>query len=152
MFSNYDYRRGKGNRQSRLGPRMQISTLENKKAANTPNTLALKKLKKSLKAIGLPEFEVQKYYNIMQDAEQLRFMNMPILAQVFKYRYDNNNNDDAIDANFTADNMKPYIDYLIPPADINDNIIRMRFLATMFRYNRYVIFVMANAPVSPPTE
>jgi len=153
-FTNVrEYRRGKGNRQTRLGPRGNMDTLTRRggdKNAQTPDDIAIKRLAKLLDKPGLSPKERWAYAGLMKQAEQIRFMNMSVLAEVLFYLH-NAGNKIAIE-NFNYAAIIPYINRLLPHREVIEggiktkeitedemNIMRLRMAATFLRYIHYVL-------------
>lgn len=83
-FTNVgEWRKGKG-RKSRMGPRIPISRIDTEEM-RTPNGIALKKLENKLSKRNLERATITHFINIMRHAEQLRFMNMDVLAEVILF-------------------------------------------------------------------
>lgn len=152
-FTNVgEFRRGKGQRTIRTGPRMRIGSITQPgsgKVIQSPDQIALRKLIKLLDKPGLTKEDRYQSYKKVEGAEQLRFMNMAVLAQVLYYmtRVGYNVNHDTF--NYQA--ILPYIDELIPKRDVMEGgiktreisdtereIMRLRMAATFIRY---IIFV-----------
>jgi hypothetical protein len=157
-FTNVgEFRVGKGNRQTRFGPRVRIGTLTHQGTENvnqSPNAIARKKLDTYLRNKGMGINHRDYYIGIMSDAEQLRFMNMPVLGEVFLYIQ----NLGGIENNYTNIQLinhnafMPYVDHLLPQREITENgtrareiptgdlnIMRLRMDATFARYIRYIL-------------
>ena len=154
IFTNageFQYRRGKGNRQTRLGPR--TATEGPRRAgvrAQTPDQIALNKLMKLLEKPGLPRNDRYDYVNMLSNAEQIRFMNMPVVAQVLLFMRSVGNVIDETTLNYQG--ILPYINSLLPrtepsrdgtrakelPADEIERM-RLRLAATFFRYIKYIL-------------
>lgn len=159
IFTNAgEFRRGKGNRKGRLGPRVQIETVAREtggKQAVTPDEIALKKLLRLLDKPGLSKKDRYSYVDLMRRAEQIRFMNMGVLAEVLLYMHNVGNI--VTETNFSYQAILPYIDRLLPKKEINEagtgkeiaeedlQIMRLRMAATFLRYIRYVSFLRQQA-------
>lgn len=139
-----DNRRGKGIGKSRYGPRVDITRLNkesSKKTIRTPNEIALNKLLDILKVLNIPEESRDKYAAIVKDSDQLRFMNMPVLAHVLLYLASIEFN--VTPENYNEDKLRPFVDKLL--YDVKDvatdekEIMKLRMYATFFRYSEYVM-------------
>lgn len=158
IFTNageFQYRRGKGNRQTRLGPRMATEGPRRASGrAQTPDQIALNKLMKLLDKPNVPRNERYSYVNMLGNAEQIRFMNMPVVAQVLLYMRDVGN---VINSKtFTYQAILPYINVLLPRTEtMADGTqtkkisaeemerMRLRMAATFFRYIKYILNLQA---------
>lgn len=153
VFTNIeDLRRGKGNRKTRLGPRIRSDIVSRRggiKQTQTPDDIAIKKLAKLLDKPGLSKNDRFAYTGLMSNAEQIRFMNMPVLAEVFHYMNDVGN--DVTNVNFNYNAIRGYIDNLLPRREVMEGgvktkeipeeeleIMRLRMAATFLRYIHYV--------------
>lgn len=160
VFTNVgDFRRGKGNRKTRLGPRINVDITGKRggeKAVQTPDDIASKKLIKLLDKPGLTQRDRYNYAALMKQAEQIRFMNMPVLAEVLLFMHNVGNI--VTEANFSYNAIRPYIDRLLPrremkeggvrPKEIPEDeleIMRLRLAATFLRYIRYVSLLREQA-------
>lgn len=146
-----EFSRGKGTRKTRHGPAMRIGRKHG--GPLTPNEIAVNRLRNFLKVPELPPSKRRDYENIMLKAEQIRFMNMQVLAQVLLYL--NSRGDDPSDFSYQA--ILPYIDRLLPHKEIIEEthkmktipaeeleIYRLRMAATFLRYMRYVLLLLEN--------
>ncbi len=144
-----EFRRGKGTRTIRTGPPMRFNRGRGINEANTPNAIAIKKLSTLLKNTAIPTKKRIKYENDVREAEQLRFMNMGVLAQVFILM--NRKGDILEDTDLEYNEIAPYIETLLPHREFIEethrnriisseelNIMRLRLAATFVRYVRYV--------------
>ncbi|CAH6418992.1 Hypothetical protein HVR_LOCUS178 [uncultured virus] len=153
VFTNVgEFRRGKGNRKTRLGPRIRTDVnakTTGEKQNQTPDDIAIKKLGKLLDKPGLTQKDRFDYTALMIRAEQIRFMNMPVLAQVLLYMHNVGNEVTA--ENFSYGAIRPYIDSLLPRREVIEGgiktkeipeeeleIMRLRMAATFLRYIHYV--------------
>lgn len=153
VFTNVgEFRRGKGNRKTRLGPRIRTDVDARRggeKQTQTPDDIAIKKLAKLLDKPGLTQRDRFAYTGLMIRAEQIRFMNMPVLAEVLLYMH-NVGNEVTAD-NFSYNAIRPYIDRLLPRREVIEGgmktkeipeeeleIMRLRMAATFLRYIHYV--------------
>lgn len=160
VFTNVgEFRRGKGNRKTRLGPRIQVDVTGRRggeKQAQTPDDIAIKKLTKLLDKPGLTQRDRFSMADVMKRAEQIRFMNMPVLAQVLLYMHSVGNA--VTEANFNYNVVRPYIDKLLPRKEVTETgvkgkdipeeemeIMRLRMAATFLRYIRYVSLLREQA-------
>lgn len=147
----------------RFGPRMLRADLRRKgdKKNLTPNKIAINKLSRLLEKPELQQRDRSRYTNLLEPSEQLRFMNMPVLAQVILFLNEKNN---VIDwetlkrAEFHK-YIEHLLDTLLPKRDtaegggktkaISDedlDLYRYRMEATFIRYMSYVLGLMeANA-------
>lgn len=159
VFTNVgEFHRGKGNRGARFGPRMRLGADDRTggKKAQAPDKIATDKLFKLLDKPGMMLDDRKAYRNLMLGAEQVRFMNMDVLAQAILYIHQHgweltcqayNPGDPANRDRFNYTNILDYVEPLIDRQFGNDkvkatedelNIIRLRLAATMFRYIVYV--------------
>lgn len=161
VFTNVgEFRRGKGNRKTRLGPRIAVETVTRRgggeKQNQTPDDIAIKKLLKLLEKPGLSKDDRYAYAGLMRNAEQIRFMNMPVLAEVLLFMHNVGNTVTA--ENFNYNSIRPYIDRLLPRREVAEGgirakeiseedleIMRLRMAATFLRYIRYVSFLREQA-------
>lgn len=156
VFTNVgEFRRGKGNKKTRLGPRINIgATMKygDTKTVQTPNSIAINKLRKLLEKSNLSKNDRYAYTSLMEQAEQVRFMNMQVLAEVFIYLHNIGNTITAENFNYNA--IRDNIDRLLPRREIMEGgirtkeipedeleIMRLRMAATFFRYIRYVTLI-----------
>jgi hypothetical protein len=119
----------------------------------TPDEIAIKKLVALLEKSGMPRASINNYASIIKQGEQLRFMNMPVLAEVLLYL--SSINDDLGTDNFNIDIISPYMDRVLPKRepglggkDISPEemqIMRIRMAATFFRYAQYYLNTKAVA-------
>lgn len=147
----FQYRRGKGNRQTRLGPRTATEGPRRASAKTlTPDQIALNKLGKLLEKPGISRNDRYAYLGMLANAEQLRFMNMPVVAQVLLFMRSVGN--DINDQNFTYVAILPYINQLLPRNEptrdglrtkqvVADDLerMRLRLAATFLRYTLYIL-------------
>jgi hypothetical protein len=160
VFTNVgEFRRGKGNRKTRLGPRTNVDIMARRGGENTektPNNIAAKKLAALLDKPGLTQRDRFNYVGLMRQAEQIRFMNMPVLAEVLLYMHNVGNAVNETNFNYAA--IRPYIDRLLPRQEIMEGgirtkdipeeeleIMRLRMAATFLRYIRYVMLLREQA-------
>lgn len=159
VFTNVgEFRRGKGNRKTRLGPKITVETISkpSDRQVQTPDDIAIKKLMKLLEKPGLTQRDRFSYRDLMSQAEQIRFMNMPVLAEVLLYMHNVGN--DVRPDNFNYNAILPYIERLLPQREIGEggvkgkeipenekNIMRLRMAATFLRYIRYVSLLRQEA-------
>lgn len=154
VFTNIgEFRRGKGNRKTRLGPRINVEVITRRGAGErqvqTPDDIAIKKLIKLLDKPGLTQRDRYSYAELMRRAEQIRFMNMAVLAEVLLYMH--NTGAEITGDNFNYNAIRPYIDRLLPRREVMEGgvrakeipeeeleIMRLRMAATFLRYIRYV--------------
>lgn len=153
VFTNVgEFRRGKGNRKTRLGPRIRTDVDVRRvggKQTQTPDDIAIKKLAKLLDKPGLTQRDRFSYTSLMIRAEQIRFMNMPVLAEVLLYM--NNVGNDVTTTNFNYNAIRDNITRLLPRREVMEGgmktkeipeeeleIMRLRMAATFLRYIRYV--------------
>jgi hypothetical protein len=162
VFTNVgEFRRGKGNRKTRLGPRINVETITRhggEKQTQTPDDIAIKKLTKLLERPGLPPRDRATYAGLMRQAEQIRFMNMPVLAEVLLFMHGVGNK--VTEANFNYNAILPYINRLLPHREVMEGgiktkeipedelmIMRLRMAATFLRYIRYVSLLREQAAI-----
>jgi len=160
VFTNVgEFRRGKGNRKTRLGPRVRDDInirRGGEKQTQTPDDIAIKKLRKLLDKPGLTEKDRFAYTGLMVRGEQIRFMNMPVLAEVLLYMHNVGN--EVTTANFSYNAVRPYVDRLLPRREVMEGgiktkeipedeleIMRLRMAATFLRYIRYVSLLREQA-------
>jgi hypothetical protein len=160
VFTNVgEFRRGKGNRKTRLGPRTTIGGgrgIGGEKRIQTPDDIAIKKLIKLLDKPGLTQRDRYNYAGLMRQAEQIRFMNMAVLAEVLLYMHNVGNI--INEENFSYNAIRPYIDRLLPKREVQEGggrakeipeddleIMRLRMAATFLRYIRYVSLLRQQA-------
>lgn len=151
-FTNVgEFRRGKGTRKTRFGPRMRKEDLIKKgeKQNLTPDQIAINKLDRLLQKPSLEKTDRDMYTNLLRGAEQLRFMNMPVLAQVILFM---NSKGNVVTAdNFNYMEISGYIEVLLPERESTKeggkgkyisedelNLYRLRMAATFLRYIRYI--------------
>lgn len=144
-----EFRLGKGTRKTRHGPSMRIGRKHGEHS--TPNSIAVNRLRNFLKVPELTASKRRYYENLMFNAEQIRFMNMQVLAQVLLFM--NSTGDDPSAFSYQA--ILPYIERLLPHKEFIEDtnkmktipaeeleIIRLRMATTFLRYMRYVLFLM----------
>lgn len=129
-----EFHQGKGNKKSRLGPRTIFRTGATKQS---PNAIAITKLKSILMKRGVLNEDVYQYIEILRNSDQIRFMNMNVLAEVLIYI---DSGQDISDLNYES--ISDNIDALIPKDEKQEDleVVRLRMAATFFRYLRYVLF------------
>jgi hypothetical protein len=157
VFTNVgEFRRGKGNKKTRLGPRTSSNIVRStERQTQTPDDIAINKLIKLLDKPGLTPKDRYYYAGLMRQAEQIRFMNMPVLAEVLLFIH---NTPEVNHEYFNYDAISPYIDRLLPRRENNDGglkskeitpeeieIMKLRMAATFLRYIRYVILLRDQA-------
>lgn len=152
-FTNVgEFRRGKGNRKTRLGPRIAIgatSNISGEKRTQSAEDIAIKKLFRELDKPGLTSSDKYNYSDFMRRAEQIRFMNMSVLAEVLLFMHDNLNEINSNNFSYAA--IRNYVDRLLPRREMQEGgvrtkeisedeleIMRLRMAATFLRYIRYV--------------
>ena len=153
-----EFRRGKGNRKTRLGPRIRTDAeaRRGERQIQTPDDIAIKKLTKLLDKPGLTQRDRYAYTELMLGGEQIRFMNMAVLAEVLLFMHSVGNEVTA--ANFSYNQILPYIDRLLPRREVVEGgvktkeipeeelqIMRLRIAATFLRYIRYVSILREQA-------
>ena len=160
VFTNAgEFRRGKGNRKTRLGPRVNVEIAARRgaeKQIHTPDDIAIKRLTKLLEKPGLSQRDRYAYAELMRRGEQIRFMNMPVLAEVLLYM--NNVGNEITDENFNYNAILPYIDRLLPRREVmeggfrakeipeeDQEIMRLRMAATFLRYIQYILLLREQA-------
>jgi hypothetical protein len=143
LFTNVgDFRRGKGSKKTRLGPRVSMDgSSRGDKQSQAPDYIALKKLKKFLETrVSMQRNEINSYVELMRGAEQLRFMNMEVLAETLAYMRTINNVFQP--ERFSYNAIKKYIDNLLPNTEtastLDLDISKLKMAATIFRYLKYV--------------
>jgi hypothetical protein len=152
LFTNVgEFRRGKGNKKTRFGPRIsELDVQHGKQQRQTPDNIAINKLTKALGSTGLDEKNRKIYIAMMKHADQLRFMDMTILAQVLLYLHHHNQIPVPI-----YQSISTYIDRLVPHRGERSNkealneeelaVIKLRMSATFVRYIYYVLSVQAQS-------
>lgn len=144
-FANFgEFNKNRGKFRSRFGPRTKaiIITDENKKK-KTPEDIARAKLLNLLKDDRTVTIQQQLIYvDRVILGDQIRYMNLPVLAQVILFLINIENKPERIN----YDNMSLYIERMIPQTNISkfsdseeNNIMRMRMAATFVRYIEYVL-------------
>jgi hypothetical protein len=155
-----EFRRGKGTRKTRHGPAMRIGRKTDHQLS--PNDIAINRLRNFLKVPELRASDTRFYLNLMSNAEQIRFMNMQVLAQVILYMHSRGNNPQ----DFSYAVIEPYIERIIPHKEMIEEthkmktipaeeleIYRLRMAATFLRYMRYLLFLLdQNNDYQPETE
>lgn len=164
-----EYRRGKGNRKSRLATRFHVGTgkpISSTHRYQTADQIATNKLGKLLENRNISAGDRNKYQKLMMQAGQVRFMYMPALAEVITFIHvtglDNikNQPEDETDIatqnqygktniKINFDRVSPYVDRLLTFHESYGTnkelqgddleITRYRLGATFLRYLRYVI-------------
>jgi hypothetical protein len=157
-FTNVgEFRRGKGQRKIRTGPRMRLEATTRPgsgKVIQSPDQIALRKLNKLLDKPGLDRDDRIQSQNKVAGAEQLRFMNMAVLAEVLLFMHDVGHNVTYDNFNYTA--ILPYVNRLLPRREVIEGgittkeipeteleIMRLRMAATFLRYIRFVSLYQA---------
>lgn len=160
VFTNVgEFRRGKGNRKTRLGPRINVESVSKRggdRQVQTPDDIAIKRLFKLLDKPGLTQKDRYSYTDEMRNAEQIRFMNMQVLSEVLLFMHDVGNVVNA--ENFNYDAIESYINRLLPHKEISEGdtrpkeisadelqIMRLRLAATFLRYINYVLLLRGQA-------
>lgn len=159
VFTNAgEFRRGKGNKKTRLGPRTRVEYAGHRgeKQAQAPNDIAYRKLLKLLEKPGLTKADRYDIANSVKNAEQLRFMNMPVLSEVLLYMKNVGNVINLQTMNYAA--LGPYIERLLPRRETHEaggrvreitedelQIMRLRMAATFLRYISYVKNIIEEA-------
>jgi hypothetical protein len=160
VFTNVgEFRSGKGNRKTRLGPRIIIKAntkYGGEKKVQSPDDIAINKLSKIFDDLNVPKKDKRSYIDLMRRGEQIRFMNMQVLAVVLVYMNDIGGivNSD----NFTYMSISSYIDRLLPHREVVEGgtrtkeipedelqINRLRMAATFFRYIKYILLLRDQA-------
>lgn len=136
---------GKGNRANRFAGRIRTDNPFRTKFY-TPNEIAANKLFQRLNGRGVPSVDQIAYRNSFVKAEQIRFMNMDVLAEVLVFINIRKNNQERIVADLNFEKMRPHVDYLINVSkDLKNltaeglNVARLKLMATFIRYVRYSI-------------
>lgn len=145
MASNFtgdgDFHRGKGGKKSRLGYKISLRTIESGvKKSSTPTDIALNKLNKFYTEISGSPLKPE-FVSFLTESQELRFMNMEILAYVI-YSFDTREFDNDY---FKLQNMHPYLiailDRISRTKQMDDNdksIVYYRLAATFIRYSTYI--------------
>ena len=134
-FTNVgEFHQGKGNKKSRLGPRTSIRTGGVKQS---PNDIAMGKLKSILVKKNLLNEDMYEYLHLIRNSDQIRFMNMGVLAEVLSY-ITLNPDISQLSYNSISENIEALIpkEEKLVPEELE--IIRLRMAATFLRY---LIFV-----------
>jgi hypothetical protein len=94
----------------------------------------------------------------MEEAEMLRFMSMPVLAEVFRFLHDHWPLNAPADSDFTEklnySTLSPYIEDFLRrqknkgSSDEDPQVVRLRLAATFLRYIRYVFSVRSKVDES----
>lgn len=133
-----EFSRGKGNRAARLGPRTFTTT--GGRQYKSPNQIQANKLFSLLEnKPGLTKDDRYRYKELMLGAEQLRTMNMSVLAEVILFIH--NSSWIINPTTFNSDTIDPYIERRTP-SDLKPQereIVRLRFQAEFMRYVFYVL-------------
>jgi hypothetical protein len=150
VFTNAgEFRKGKGNRKSRLAPRTsayEMSKRAGTTKVSTPNSIAVQKLMNLFKSTDISIPARNNYKTLFLGGEQTRFMNMDVLAKVLDFLTKNGN--DMSPENINYDAMETYIDAILSKKNINETpnkpisqqeleIMKIRMAATFIRYIRY---------------
>lgn len=141
-----EFSRGKGAKSNRLGPRQRVDTgRRSNRQTQTPDDIAVRRLNIVLENKGMDERNRRSYEQIMRRGDQLRFMNMSVLAQVLIYMNSINNQVDDI----SAEGIKNQVDQMIKnraqdfenatrkPSEESLRISSLRLSATFIRYIYY---------------
>lgn len=150
------YGKGKGSRKPRGGPRVKISVAmrRGQRSTNTPGEIAKAKLRKALDNTNLMNEQKMSYIEMFSSADQLRFMNMNVLAEVIIYLIGVGGEDQLNNRNLNYESLEPYIKRLLPKSDSPDyqklsaveiEITKLRLAATFFRYIHYIDSVKKEA-------
>lgn len=145
IFTNegeFRVRGGKGTKKSRLGPRIMSPGAKKAGAERqTPDEIAFKILSKIAHGLNV---NIGFFQGRLKNAEQLRFMNMNILAHVLLYIQNNTQeNEDggyiAIDREHISEAIRPIMDKEVNNVSEDDRSkISIRLSFTFVRYIRYV--------------
>jgi hypothetical protein len=137
-----EFRKGKGNKKIRTGPPVKPQDETTRKVKYLkPREIATNRLLKKLEEKDVTAADRQQYQKILRNAGQLRFMYMPMLAEVISYTLEFGTDD------ITYESVLPYLDNLIPQdhkgtkrkmTEVELNITRLRLFATFIRYLRYL--------------
>lgn len=146
VFTTTGEFRGKGNRQVRQGPRGKAGESYKSRPYKqlTPVEIARNRLVNELERGPFGRMEKNNRYKLadeMTRMEQLRFMNMRVLACALDFL--NNHRGETDTDTFTYPNIKRYIEYLLPsqeertskrltPVDLD--LMNIRLQATLLRY------------------
>ncbi len=151
-----EFSRGKGSKGNRLGPRQRASdsVRRGNRQTQTPNDIALRRLDTILSNKGMDDKNRREYQDIMRRGDQLRFMNMTVLAQVLIYMHSINNDFDAIEERGIKNNVDQLLKSRVsdlelkPRGSADDNrIYTLRLAATFLRYISYINSIMMDADV-----
>ena len=135
-----EFRRGKGARQTRLGPRTQNT----KRKGQRPNDIAQDTLDRELArttGTGMDKYKRAALIAQVANLEQLRTMNMEVLAVTLLY-LDSIGDNFVGNGNFSYEIIKPLIEPLLPPREVNGqfegeadrDVYRFRLAQTVLRY------------------
>jgi hypothetical protein len=142
VFYNYftnagDFHQGKGNKKSRLGPK----TILRGGKKLTPNEIAINKLTTILQKRNLLSDNIYRYINLLRNSDQIRFMNMNVLAEVVNYV---STDPDISEISYASiyDRLELLILEEKEEKDTEEdlNIVKLRLVATFFRYLKYILF------------
>mgnify|MGYP002402673264 CR=1 FL=1 len=160
--------RGKGNKMIRKGRRVThipVSTmLRKQKGKESPNTMAMRNLNKEFENL-FPGFEKSKRKNLVDEISgmnQLRFMNMKVLAVTLVFIRDNSgkNVNFVLTPEILEDkNIKSYLNILLPPKELftkGKDIEKNRYREMEIQYKaeliRYIIAVIDYRAETNPEE
>jgi hypothetical protein len=138
------YHRGKGSKKTRLAPRIASTGIRRPAERLTPDDIALKALSKIANNLKV---NFGQYQEKLRYAEQLRFMNMNILAHVLLYMDRNmgmtEENEAQIDINPMSINeaIHPIITKEMRDSSTDRDIAEKRLAFTFLRYIKFVLML-----------
>lgn len=150
VFTNVDEyevskgRRGKSSKKIRFGKATPISSLIESKQYQTPKEIAIKKFLDSLRYSDIDNSKKTAFIDLLKLSNEIRFMNMSVLAKVFEWKVKNNINEITADQSITESIYDTVDDILgtIKQEKTEDEwyeIERMRMFATFIRYFNFIV-------------
>lgn len=146
-----EYGRGKGSTKNRFGPSVQLRHLRHGgRAKHTPDDIALNRLVHILEKKGFVPNERNDYRNIMRQGEHIRFMNMEVLAEVIDYAKTHVTSPEHIPTETEKTIIENRVIKLLPDrtspknkeiGDLDYEIMKLRMIATFYRYLIYYISI-----------
>lgn len=137
-----EFHHGKGTKKSRLGPRITIRG----GAKLSPNEIAVGKLKAILLKRNVLNQDLYEYIAVLRNSDQIRFMNMNVLAEVIIYMGKGEEIGDL-----TYSSISDHIEVLMmkekeeKQTDEDMKIVRLRMAATFLRYLKYIAIAQRRA-------
>lgn len=163
MFTNLgEFQKGKGNKKTRLGPKMTSNLPGQRDRRQTPNEIAINKFGKVLERHSVDRQTVESYKALISEGEHIRFMNMQVLGEVAVFLMVLLSGESILEIprhvivdNFTPDKLSPFVDPLIPTHEGSDiggtkreyteeemETMKLRMSATFVRYAKYVAILV----------